>query len=45
MNEEYEFWSLKEQRAYTKENITFTMHKGIAIVSSPTGEPLVVKKR
>lgn len=41
----YELWSLQEKRVYTLANTIVSIHKGIAIVCTPKGEPLVIKKR
>jgi len=45
MKQNLELWSLKEKRTYTEENALVTFNKGVAILCTPSGEPLVVKKR
>lgn len=45
MNSGLELWSLQESRVYLPENATLKIHKGVTILCSPEGEPLVVKKR
>jgi len=42
---EYELYSLKERRIYPINNAIPKVHLGVAIICTPAGEPLVVKKR
>ncbi len=42
---EYELWSLEEKKAFTWADTIVKVHKGIAIVCTPKGEPLVMKIR
>lgn len=40
-----ELWSLKEKRVYTLENTSLRSIGGIPIVTTPSGEPLVLRRR
>ena len=42
---EYEYWSIKEKRAYTIENALQVTIGGVRILTTPSKEPLVVKIR
>jgi len=43
---EMELYSIKENRAYTKENAKLiSLKNGVFILATPSGEPLVTKVR
>jgi hypothetical protein len=38
-------WSLQEKREYTRENATIKVINNVSILTTPRGEPLVLKVR
>lgn len=40
-----ELWSIKEKRAYPEHNAMRTTIAGVIVLTTPAGEPLVVKVR
>jgi hypothetical protein len=42
---EYEYWSIKEHKAYTLSNALQVTIGGVRILTTPAKEPLVVKIR
>lgn len=42
---EGELWSIKEKKIYPQHNTRYKIIDGVIILTTPSGEPLVVRKR
>ena len=45
MKNDFELWSIKEQRVYSENNAKYIIVDNVAILATPNNEPLVLRKR